>query len=503
MITRVFCATASRLALMAAGVLVLASCSLAPDYHTPDVSVPAGFKEEAMNPAAPVDLQAKWSEARPAADQARGPWWEMFHDRDLDRLIIEATAGNQNLAAMAARVEQARQSAVIEGAALFPSVTGDAGVQRQLSSAAGTGVAGPFKPETVYRAGLGLSYEIDLFGRVRNTRAAAAATTAAAAADFNSMLLTLQADVAQLYFTLRGQDAEIALVRKTLGLRQDGVKILEKRRDVGTVTDLEVAQNVVDLENTRAALQQLESERARNETALAVLLGRAPADFALAVRPLAAPVPAVPGGLPSALLERRPDVAAAQYRLMAANARIGIARAAFFPSLSLTASGGFASESLGSLFDWSSRTWAIGPLLSLPIFQGGRIVADNARTKAAYAEAVAVYRQQVLGAFQDVENTLSRLKMRDQQAKSFARAKDAADKAARLAALRFENGDTGYLEEIEAKQSALAAGRAAIQTQAARLADTVQLVRALGGDFDAQFGGLSPTPAKTAPAKAQ
>ena len=480
--------------------VLLASCSLAPDYKTPQVSVPAHFKEEAMNPNAPLDLKAQWSEAKPAAAQPRGPWWEMFNDRELSLLIIDATNSNQNLTAMAARVEQARQTAVIEGAALFPMINGEAAAQRSQASAAGTGIPGPFKPETVYRAGLGLSYELDLFGRVRNTRAAAAANTAAVASDFNSMLLTLQSDVAQLYFTIRGQDAEIKLLRQTLALRQDGLKILEKRRDVGTVTDLEVSQNVVDLENTRAALEQLESERSRNENALAVLLGRAPAEFTLAQQPLSAQAPKVPAGLPSTLLERRPDIAAAQYNLMAANARIGIARAAFFPSLSLTASGGFASESLGSLFDWSSRTWAIGPLLTLPIFQGGRIVAENERTKAVYAENVAIYRQQVLTAFQDVEDTLSRLKMRDAQAQSFGRAKAAADRAARIAALRFESGDTGYLEEIEAKQSALAAGRAVIQTQTGKMVDTVQLVRALGGDFTAEFGGLRPTP-DSAPAQ--
>lgn len=474
--------------------LLLASCSLAPDYKTPQIAVPAHFKEEAMNPNAPVDLKAQWSEAKPAADQARGPWWDIFNDRELSLLVIEATNNNQNLAAMAARVEQARQTAVIEGAALFPMISGNAGAQRSLQSAAGTGIPGPFKPETVYNAGLGLSYEIDLFGRVRNLREAAAANTAAVASDFNSMLLTLQSDVAQLYFTLRGQDAEIKLLRETLALRKDSLKILEKRRDVGTVTDLEVSQNVVDLENTRAALEQLESERSRNENALAVLLGKAPAQFALAPKPLSAQAPKVPAGLPSTLLERRPDIAAAQYNLMAANARIGIARAAFFPSLSLTASGGFASDSLGSLFDWSSRTWAIGPLMTLPIFQGGRIVAENERTKAAYAENVAIYRQQVLVAFQDVEDTLSRLKMRDAQGQSFGRAKAAADKAAKLASLRFESGDTGYLEEIEAKQSALNAGRAVIQTQTGKMVDTVQLVRALGGDFTAEFGGLRPTP---------
>lgn len=482
-----------KLAVVSAVTLTLAACSLVPTYRTPDVAVPARFKQEAMDDSAPIDLTAKWQQAKPAADQPRGAWWDIFNDRDLSVLILDATRNNQNLAVLAARVAQARESAVIDGAALFPQINGDASAQRQLTSAAGTGVPGPFKPETVYRAGLGLSYELDLFGRVRNTRAAASANTAAVASDFNSALLAMQADVAQLYFTLRGQDAEIKLLREAVALREDGVRIFEKRREIGVTTDLETAQNTVDLENTRAALQQLEGERAQNEHALAVLLGMPPAQFSFAPKPLAAAVPAVPAGLPAALLERRPDIAAAQYRLMAANARIGIARAAFFPSLSLTASGGFASDSLGNLFDWSSRTWAIGPLLSLPIFQGGRIVAENNRTKAAYAENVGLYRQQVLTAFQDVEDALVRLKTLDAQSQSFSRAKAAADRAARVAKLRYDNGDTGYLEDLEARQSALAASRATIQVQSARLASTVQLVRALGGDFTPEFGGLKPT----------
>ncbi len=472
-------------ALIVVGLLtgVVTGCSLAPDYRTPETPDIAAFKQAASDDKAPIDLQAKWVEAKPAADAARGPWWQIFNDRDLGALIEQAMAANQDLAAMAARVEQARQTAVIAGAPLFPLISGDASAQRQMQTRAGTGFPGTVDPENVYQAGLGLSYEVDLFGRVRNTRDAARSDVAASASDFNSMALTLQADVAALYFTLRGQDAEIRLIEQTLALREDSLNILTKRRDIGTVTDLEVSQNVVDLENTRAALQQLQNDRAANEHALAVLLGMAPAEFTFAAKPLSAATVNVPPGLPATLLQRRPDIAAAQYRLMAANARIGVARAAFFPNISLTASGGFASESLGSLFDWSSRTWAIGPMLSLPIFQGGRIIAENARTKAQYIEAVALYRQQVLAAFQDVEDTLARLKMRQAQAVSYARAKEAAERASRIAALRYESGDTGYLEEIEAKQSALTAGRAVIQTQAARLADTVQLIRALGGDW--------------------
>lgn len=469
-----------RIALLATA--ILAGCSLAPDYQRPATALTPAFKEA---PEGPVDLQAKWKEAAPqAAAEPRGPWWSVFNDRELDALIAAASAGNQNLAAMLARVEQARQLARVENAGLLPQIGGQAGIQRQKNSNAGTGIAVPLPPSTVYNVGLNLTYEIDLFGRVRNRRAAAQSDYAAAASDYNGMLLALQADVAQLYFALRGQDAEIKLIEQTLNLREDGLKILNARRDVGTVTDLEVSQNVVDLENTRALLQQIRADRAANEHALAVLAGQAPAAFTLAPKPLAAEAPVVPAGIPSETLERRPDIARAEHALMAANARIGVARAAFFPSLSLTASGGFASESMGSLFDWSSRTWALGPLLSLPVFQGGRIVAENDRVKAQYEEAVANYRQQVLVAFKDVEDALSRLKMRKEQAQSYGRAAEAASRGARLASLRYESGDTGYLEEIEAKQAALNARRATIQTQSGRLADTVALIRALGGGWN-------------------
>lgn len=474
--------TALRKGLFMAGVaaVILTGCNLAPDYKTPATPDTAQFKEA---PQGPVDLQAKWSEGKPAAEANRGQWWLVFNDRQLGDLLLQAASGNNDLAAMAARIEQARQLARIEGASLFPAISGNASVQRQLATTAGTGFNFPVSPATVYSAGLGLTYEIDLFGRARNSRRAAEMDFASAAYGYNSMLLALQADAAQLYFALRGQDASIKLLEQTVKLREDSLGILKSRRDAGTVTDLEVSQNIVDLENTRAQLQQLQADRAVNEHALAVLLGKAPAEFSLPVAPLSAEAPKVPAGIPSEVLQRRPDIAAAQYDLMAANARIGVARAAFFPSLSLTASGGFASETVGHLFDWSSRTWAIGPLMTLPIFQGGRIVADNERAKAKYEETVAGYRQKVLVAFQDVEDALARLKMRDAQAGSYSRAADAAARAAKLAADRYQSGDTGYLEEIEAKESALAASLAVIQTQSGRLSDTVQLIRALGGDW--------------------
>lgn len=478
--------------------ILVTGCSLAPDYKTPTAADPKAFKEAQANVA---DPRASWAMATPAADQSRGEWWRIFNDPELDKLIRSAAGGNQSLAAMAARVDQARSVAAIEKSALFPAIDANASYTRQLQSAAGLGFAANFEPQSVYGAGLGLSYELDVFGRARNASRAAKADALGSAAQYQSMLLTLQADVAQMYYLLRGQDAEIALLEKTLALRDDGLKILRKRREVGVVTDLDIAQNVVDVENTRAQLQELQQQRRQNENALAVLLGSSPSDFHFKSAPLTAQVPAVPANLPAQVLQRRPDITAAQYNLMAANARIGVARAAFFPSLSLTGSAGYQSESLGSLFDWSSHTWAVGPLLSLPIFQGGRIVAENDRVRARYEESVADYRQAVLRAFEDVENALTRLKTGADQAQSYGKAKEAADQAARIAARRYETGDSDYLEEINARQGALNAARASIRTQANRLANTVQLIRALGGDWSTPV--VSAPVAKTPEKKAQ
>lgn len=456
-----------------------AACSLAPDFSLPRTETPAAFKED-------LTLQegGSWKVGAPAAAQERGQWWRIFNDPALDALIAEATANNQDAAAMAARVKQARALAGIARSYQFPTITGDAGVSRRQLGSTGPGVpGGGFAPDTVYSAGLGLSYELDLFGRVLNGKRAAKADAQSAQENYNSMLLALQADVAQLYFTLRGLDAEIKLVEDTLRLREDSLVILNKRLEVGSITELDVAQSIVDLETTRTELQSAQQRRKESEHALAVLLGKPPAAFTLEKGFLNAAAPVVPAGIPSSVLERRPDITAAQYDLMAANARIGVARASFFPNISLTASGGFESNSLGNLFDWGSRTWALGPLAAIPVFNGGRAFSNNENAKAQYEEAVALYRQQVLVAFKDVEDSLSRLKMLSDQAASQVVAKEAADRAARIAGLRYESGDTGYLEDITAKRNALDVSRFGIQIQAARMAETVALIRALGGGW--------------------
>lgn len=461
--------------------LSLSACSLAPDFMLPDASKPAAFKEDLAASAG-----GSWKVGQPAAASDRGDWWTIFNDETLNKLEADAEAGNQSLAAMTASVKQARDLARIRDADKFPQINGDAGLKRQMLNGASVGAPGTvFKPETVYTANVGLSYELDLFGRVLNESRAAKADAQSAEASLQSMRLAMQADVAQYYFTIRGLDEEIKLFRNTLTLREDSLKILRKRLEVGTITELDVSQTIVDVENTRRQMHSAEQQRAQSEHALAVLLGKPPADFGLGNAPLAKDIPLVPAGIPSSVLERRPDITAAQYDLMAANARIGVARAAFFPDISLTATGGYGANSLGNLFDWSSRTWALGPILSLPIFSGGSAVANNERAKHAYEEAVANYRQQILVAFADVEDSLSRMKMLAEQAASQSIAHEAADKAALIAGRRYESGDTGYLEEITAKRDALDVSRLGIEIQYARLNETVTLIRALGGSWNA------------------
>lgn len=488
--------TLAALTLTVAMSLALTACDLAPKFHMPDAGATGAFKEAANDPAndlrlAPGDTPGAWKIGRPAAADARGEWWRAFGDATLNALEAQATQGNQNVKAMAARVEQARQTANIAGAGVWPSVGNTSSYTRRQPTAVGFGLkpGTPVALQSDFDTSFGLSYELDLFGRVRNEKRAAGQDALSAQGALHSVTLAMQADVAQLYFTLRGLDDEIGLLEDTMALRRDSLKILKERKKLGDVTELDVSGYVVDLEATRSQLQAVTQQRKEAEHALAVLLGKAPAAFTLArssksMEGIAPPV--IPAGLPSGLLERRPDISAAQHALAAANARIGIARAAFFPSLSLTAAGGFESNVLGHLFQWSNRSWAVGPLLSLPIFSGGASMANVRRSRAAYDEAVATYRETVLEAFQNVEDALSRLKTVSAQIASQRIAEKAARTAEKLSSLRYDDGDIGYLEAITAKQNALSVERQGIQLARARMTDTVQLIRALGGGWGAQ-----------------
>jgi multidrug efflux system outer membrane protein len=455
-----------RIVLYAAATLA-GGCSLAPVYQRPDVAAPTAFKET-------VPL-GNWKIAEPSDAVARGEWWTIFGDAQMDALQADAAAASQTLKAAWARLQQARAVAGVAAAERAPQVGLSAGATRLRSAETA--------PQTQWQAQAAASYEIDLFGRVANAVAAARADAQQAEALYRSLLLALHADVAANYFALRSLDAEIALLERSVRLREEALDLLQRRLRAGEIGEFDVARARTELSVTRAEAIAVGRRRAELEHALAVLTGKPPASFALAARPLVFEPIAVPAGLPSALLERRPDIAAAERALAAANARIGVARAAFFPRITLTGALGVQSAELGDLLQWSSRTWLLGPLAALPLIDGGRNRSLRAQAEARYEEAVAEYRQRVLVALQEVEDSLSALRLLAEQAREQERAIESARRALAISDARFRAGDVNYLDVIDAQRSVLATERGATQVHAERALATVALIRALGGGW--------------------
>jgi len=348
-------------------------------------------------------------------------------------------------------------------------------------------------PGSLYRAPLSASWEIDLFGRIAANAEAASRDADAAQAAYRSVDLVLLADIAQTWFALRETDAEIDLLRETVALRAENVRLLQARYDAGDIGEVDLARARAELAVTQSEAAGLERTRAALEHALAVLTGRAPGNVEIAAVPLATDLvlPVVPPGLPSVLLERRPDVVAAQHAMLAANARIGVAKAAFFPALPLTGALGYESGELSNLFQWSTRTWLIGGLLSMPIFDGGRNRANLERSEAALEQSVADYRSSVLRAFADVEDSLAGLRVLAVQAARQGEARAASERALQLADTRYRNGYTSYFEVIDAQRALLAAQRAETQIRGARASATVALIRALGGGWEGAYAPVA------------
>jgi outer membrane protein, multidrug efflux system len=464
---------------------LVAGCSLAPPLERPVVDAPAQWKE--LTPAE----RGSWKTAQPAEAEPRGEWWKVFGDPTLDAFEAEAGAANQSLKAAVARVSQARALVGVAKAERIPQIDAGFNVSREKPTGASLGLPPgvDVTPFTVWRGVLSVSYEVDLFGRISDGIAAARSDYEGAQATFNSVQLALQADVAQTYFALRETDDELALLRNTVTLREDSVRLLQRRFDLGEINELDLSRAKTELATTRSDAIALERQRAKLEHALAVLLGKAPAAFALAPAALANAMPVIPAGLPSSLLERRPDIAAASRTMAAANARIGVAKAAFFPVLNLTAAGGFESAELGDLFKWSARTWALGPLvgtmLTMPLIDGGRNQANLDRSYAVLEESVATYRQQVLVAFAEVEDNLANVRTLDDQGQAARDATTSAGRALSIAQARYRAGATGYLDVIDAQRSLLSVQRLDTQIKGARATSTVALIRALGGGWDA------------------
>lgn len=450
--------------------LLLAATSVAavgPDYHRPEIASPVA-----------------WKQAAPAETLPRGDWWKTFNDPVLDDLVARALSANQNLAAAAARVEQARAAAGIARSNYLPSVALDPSVNRSRTSRTTDNVQ-PVAESTTYRAALDATWELDLFGRVRRLNEGARAEAAASAADFENVRLALTAEVASSYFTLRALDRETALVNAGVGLRRKTLELINSRRANGAATDFDVARAGAELAATEADAAALANRRAALQNAVALLLGEAAPNFELPTsNSELSTVPAVPAGLPSELLERRPDIAAAESALAASNARIGVAKAAFFPAISLTGSFGYASGDIDRLTNSDSKLWSIGPSLYLPIFQGGRNKANLERSRAAYEESVALFRQRVLVAFREVQDALTATQLLADQAAAQDRAVAAARRAGDLAQTRYDAGYVNYFEVIDAQRTVLNAERASAQLSAQRLVNSVGLIKALGGGWD-------------------
>ena len=451
--------------------------TIGPDYKPPTNSVPENYKA--------VEL-GHWKEGRPLDNVPKGPWWQIFGDTNLNDLESMASRANQALKAAVARVEQARATARVARSDLLPYLSFDPSFNRQRYSPNAEPSYGPLTAST-WQTPLDLSYEIDLWGRVRRGFESARADAQGSLAAYDNVLLTLQADVAQNYFRLQALDAEIATVSGTVGLRKEQVRLVRSRFQGGIGNDLDIARAETELATTEAEAAALAQSRAELENAIAILEGRNPSAFHLAAVVAGnwnPPSPEIPAGLPADLLERRPDVAQAERQLASANARIGVAKAAFFPVLTLTGSGGYLSADVDTLFNWSSRTWSIGPSLSLPIFAGGRNRANYQRSKAAFEESVANYRQQVLVAFGEVEDSLSGIRHLADQASAQQRAVTNARRAADLATDRYRSGIVSYIEVVDAEREALQAERDNAQLAGQRLIAAVQLIKALGGGWD-------------------
>lgn len=474
--------------MLASILLLISACSLAPEYQKPSLSMPSAYKEAGVDPLKPGEA-GSWKSAQPSEQVARGEWWTVFNDPVLNDLETKAQAANQNLQAATARLKQARALNQSARAGLFPTVSAGIGPTRERVSP-----ASQFQPDsgnaaqqTMWRAQAGIAYEVDLFGRVANSVDAAGADTERSEALLHSVLLAVQADVAQNYFALRELDGQNQVYAEAVDLREQALKLVRQQYELGDISDLDLSRAEAELATARSDAMTVQRLRADSEHSLAVLLGQTPAEFALAANPLQPVNLKIPAGLPSSLLERRPDIAAAERTMAAANARIGVAKAAFFPSLTLTGSGGFESGSLGNLFQWSSRTFLLGPLvgtaLSIPIFDGGARKGNLANARALYEEDVANYRQQVLVAFREVEDNLSQLRILDAQTKVQAEAVSASDRASTVARAQYREGNVVYLNVLDAQRSALQARRTAVQLQGAQAAATVNLIRALGGGW--------------------
>jgi NodT family efflux transporter outer membrane factor (OMF) lipoprotein len=444
--------------------------------------VTSSFKE-----AVPADYRTagQWQPARPEDQAGRGKWWEIFGDPELNRLEDELTAANQTLKESEARFREARAMIRYQRAAEFPAIS----VSPSAASIQDSG-RGPYflipnpQPRGQLELPFDLNYEIDVWGRIRRTVAAAREEAQASAADLATASLSLHAELALDYIELRSSDSQQRLLEDTVKAYADAVRLTQNRQVGGYAPISDVEQAETQLAMTRVQDTDIGVLRTQYEHAIAVLIGRPPAALTLPPAPLNLHPPRIPPGIPSALLQRRPDIAAAERRVAEANEQIGIARAAFYPTLSLGALAGFEGTSGATWFGWPSLFWAVGTSLTQPLFDGGRIRAQSDETRAAYDLYVATYRQTTLTAFQQVEDNLAALRILDAEAQQQRQAVDAATRSLRTFTNRYVGGEDAYLQVITAQTALLANQRNDVDIERRRMEADLRLVKALGGGWD-------------------
>jgi NodT family efflux transporter outer membrane factor (OMF) lipoprotein len=469
----------SRISGLCGSLLVLGACSFAPRYSPPTPPTP---------PPAQYQELSGWKQSQPADMVDRGDWWTVFGDLRLSSLENRATAANQDVKAAFARLQQARAQTRIERSAYFPTLNLHAAATRSRTSTNSplyTNTKPPVGNDFLLDADL--SYEVDVWGRIRNTVTAARASEQASAADLAALDLSTHAELANDYFTLCGLDTEQALLEQTVADYTKALQLTQTLFKGGAAARGDVDQARAQLESARTAAADIRLRRAQTEHAIAVLVGESPSTFHLGPTPLRLDVepPAIATGLPSELLERRPDVAAAERRVAAANAQIGVARAAYFPLFDLSARGGFESTQASNWIDAPSRLWSVGPSALLTVFDAGRHRAESAQAQARYDEQVATYRGTVLTAYEEVEDDLAAIRDLEAESASEAAAVAATGGALKQTQYQYQGGVVTYLQIVVTENAALAARIAAAEIQIRRMNATVLLIKALGGSWKA------------------
>ncbi|MBP2194840.1 efflux transporter outer membrane subunit [Pantoea cypripedii] len=452
--------------------LLLAGCTVGPDYQRPTMAMPTHFKEA-----------QGWTEATPQDDQSKGEWWAVYHDATLDGLLRQVSISNQNVANYAAQYREAQALASQSRAELFPSVSYDATSTRSGSRASTTGQR---SVSNSHQAELSASWELDLWGKLRRTLEENKASAQASAAELANITLSAQSELAQDYFQLRIMDEKIALYQRSVDAYQRYLTVIQNKYQAGSESRATLAQAQMQLESARASAQDYQWQRAQLEHAIALLLGRAPADFSLPVAKLDATLPDIPHSVPSQLLQRRPDIAYAERNVAAANAAVGVAIAGYYPDLTLSASGGVSSSTFSNLFSLPNRVWSLGPELSGTLLDFGATSAKVEQARASYDASVASYRQSVLEGMQEVEDYLVELNTLKGEIVSQQLATTAAQESARVTRNQYEAGMIDYLDVATTENTSLSEQQSLLSLQSTQWVSSVELIAALGGGWEGE-----------------